>query len=100
MMRVLERHSRHSEDTRPRQGPEMSAGIQPKCNQNGFSSRGIAETDRAYIHLPNTGMDLFARLYSGETMRGPAPKSAYRAAVVLREDRNGNYDNNDEAPYS
>jgi len=33
MRRVLERHPRQLEDTRPRQGPEMSAGIQPKCNQ-------------------------------------------------------------------
>lgn len=25
------------------------------------------ETDRAYIHLPDTGMDLLARLLSSET---------------------------------
>jgi len=36
---------------------------------NAFSSRGIVETDRACSHLPNTGMDLFARLFSSETMR-------------------------------
>ena len=33
MRRVLERHARHLKDTRPRQGAEMLAGIQPKCNQ-------------------------------------------------------------------
>jgi hypothetical protein len=34
MRRVLERHARHLEDTRPRQGAEMSAEIQPKCKMD------------------------------------------------------------------
>jgi hypothetical protein len=46
----------------------MFSGNSTEVEPNGFNSRAIAETDRAYIHLPDTGMDPFDRLFSSETM--------------------------------
>jgi len=46
----------------------MFSGNSTEVETNGFNSRAVAETDRAYIHLPDTGMYLFDRLFSSETM--------------------------------
>ena len=53
-----------SGSVRIRHVPGNSTGAEA----NGFNSRGITEIDGAIIDLPDTGMDLFARLFSSETM--------------------------------
>jgi len=56
--RVLERHPRHLENTRPRQGPEMSAGIQPKCNQMDLTLEQLLRLVELILIYPIPGWTL------------------------------------------
>ena len=46
----------------------MFSGNSSKAQPNGFNFRAITETDSVYTSLPDTGMDVFARLSFSEKM--------------------------------
>lgn len=69
MRQVLERHLIYlDQHALTRQVPEMFSGDSTGVEPNGFNSPRSAEIDRADIHLADTGLDPFARLFSGETL--------------------------------